>query len=151
MKIKIEVDESINEDEVIIKCRDITSEVNSFYKKISNFLCEKNEIAFYKGEQVFYFPLSDVLFFETEYDRIYAHTTKDSFIVKFKLYQLENFLPMEFIRCSKSTIVNSSKIFSINKNITASSLIEFYNSHKQVYVSRFYYKALKLKLDERSK
>ena len=66
------------------------------------------------------------------------NTTTDT-----KLYELEEILPRKFVRISKSSIVNSDKIYSIQKNLTASSLIEFKNTHKQIYVSRSYYKLLK--------
>ena len=55
------------------------------------------------------------------------------------------------MRVSKSTIVNLNHIYSITKNITASSVIEFNNCHKRVYVSRNYYKALIERLDEKRK
>ena len=49
----------------------------------------------------------------------------------------------------KSTILNINHIYSITRNITSSSLVEFKNTHKKVYVSRSYYKVLKLKLSEK--
>ena len=39
-------------------------------------------------------------------------------------------------------------IYSITKNITASSKIEFKNTHKNIFVSRGYFKPLKNKIDE---
>ena len=59
-----------------------------------------------------------------------------------KLYELENILPNSFLRISKSTIVNIQKIYSLSHSVS-SHLITFQNSHKQVYVSRMYYKVLK--------
>ena len=43
---------------------------------------------------------------------------------------------------AKSAILNTRKVYSIHKNIAASSVVEFVDSHKQVFVSRNYYKAL---------
>jgi len=63
--------------------------------------------------------------------------------------EVESFLQRNFIRVSKSTILNINQIYSINHNITSSSTIEFEKSHKQVYVSRFYKKELKNRLKER--
>jgi len=39
---------------------------------------------------------------------------------------------------------------TINRNLASASLIQFYKSHKQVYVSRRYYKNLSERLTERS-
>lgn len=58
-------------------------------------------------------------------------------------------LPSYFLRVSKSTILNTREVYSITRNLTAASLVEFSGTHKKVYVSRSYYKALKLLLDER--
>lgn len=66
-------------------------------------------------------------------------------------YELEEFLPRYFMRISKSTILNTNKVYSIQRNLTASSVIEFQNTHKQIYVSRYYYKPLKNKLEEKRK
>ena len=67
---------------------------------------------------------------------------------KYKLYELEDLLPNNFIRVSKSAIVNVSHIFSIDRNVTSSSCIKFNGTYKNVYVSRRYYKDLKNKLNE---
>ncbi len=90
------------------------------------------------------------MFFETSADGVYAHTKNDAYVVKLRLYELEKELPDSFMRVSKSTIINLSKIMSLQKNITSSSLVRFMNSVKEVYVSRMYYKELKLRLHERS-
>ncbi|MBO7600422.1 MAG: LytTR family transcriptional regulator [Lachnospiraceae bacterium] len=87
-----------------------------------------------------------MLFFETSGEQVWAHTADEEFLVKYKLYELENMLPDMFMRVSKSTILNTAKIYSILRNLTAASKIEFYKSKKTVFVSRFYYKELKNKL-----
>lgn len=66
---------------------------------------------------------------------------------KYKLYELEEMLPGYFMRISKSSILNIRKIFSLTKSIS-SCVVEFADSPKQVYVSRYYYKPLKEKLGE---
>ncbi|OYO43052.1 hypothetical protein CG709_20430 [Lachnotalea glycerini] len=46
-------------------------------------------------------------------------------------------------------MLNVNQIYSISRNLTASSIVQFQNTHKQVYVSRYYYKLLKQKLEEK--
>lgn len=53
------------------------------------------------------------------------------------------------MRVSKSTILNTDRVYSLTRNLTASSLVTFAGSHKQVYVSRNYYKALVNKIKEK--
>lgn len=149
MKMRIEYDPSIEEEEIIIKCGKLTEKT----KKIEDFIASLNnnstEINFYSHDKVYFLPLDTILFFETEGTFVNAHTIDSIYKVKYKLYELESILPRNFIRISKSSIVNTKLIYAINHNITSSSLIQFYNSHKQVYVSRFYYKSLRQRLEER--
>ena len=91
----------------------------------------------------------DILFFQTEAGQIQVHTKSDVYETDFKLYELEKMLPSCFLRISKSTIVNCEKIYSISRNLTAASLVQFQGTHKQAYVSRAYYKTLQNKLKEK--
>ena len=143
MKIRIEISDSTEENEIIIKCKELTDEI----RDIQNIITEKTskllQVVFYKEKEEYYFPLADILFFEAESDTVYAHTANDIFKTDFRLYELQNFLPEKFVRVSKSAIVNTVHILSISKNIASSSLMKFHKSHKQIYVSRLYYKELK--------
>lgn len=148
MKIHLElVDE--DEPEIIIKCRELTPDIIRLQQLITGFDAKSNQMIFYKGDTEYYVNLAKILFFQTESSAIYAHTTTDAYETKYKLYELEEILPASFVRISKSAIVNSSLIYSIQRNLTSSSVISFNNTHKEIYVSRAYYKMLKLKMDER--
>lgn len=150
MKIKIEIDDAAAEDEVVIRCKALTSTIKRMQQTLTE-LSKTPDISFYKDNVEFFLDVNDVLFFETAGTLIDAHTSDQVFQVKAKLYELEEALPSNFIRVAKSTILNVSHIYSIEKNITASSIVKFSRSHKQVYVSRNYYKVLKQRLDERRK
>lgn len=149
MKIRVEVDENISEDEVVIRCKSLNDEVINIQKTLNDTLLHKDSIIFYQDDKEFYFDIDNILFFETIENGIEAHTRDDCFKVKYKLYELCEILPRSFMRISKSTILNVNHIYSITKNITGASLVEFNNTHKKVYVSRNYYKPLKLKLEEK--
>lgn len=149
MKIKIEIVNEQIEDEIIIKCAKLTDEIKSIQSLISETISKSPEIAFFKSNEQYFLQLNDIYFFETNDENVYAHTADDAYRIKLKLYELENILPSYFSRVSKSTIVNARHILSINKNLTSSSLIHFHKSHKQIYVSRFYFKPLKQKINER--
>ena len=150
MKVRIEVNSNLPEDEIVIRCRSVDERVRRLNNLIADELSTGQAITFYKDNQEFFFPLDNVLFFETEGEHIYAHTASDAYRIKFRLYELETLLPRTFTRAAKGAIVNISQVHSITRNLTASSLIKFQNSHKQVYVSRHYYGALRLRLNERS-
>jgi Response regulator of the LytR/AlgR family len=151
MKIRVELDNEIKENEVIIKCNELNEEVRNIQIVLGELLSQKKHITFYKGETEYYLSLEEILFFETEESGICAHTINNIYNVKYKLYELEELLPGYFMRVSKSTILNTNHIYSITKSISSSSRVEFQNTHKQVYVSRYYYKPLKIKLLEKRK
>lgn len=104
---------------------------------------------FYRGNTEYYLALEEILFFETDGDGINARTRDNIYQTKYKLYELEDLLPGCFMRISKSSIVNTNHIYSISRNLTASSVVAFAGTHKQVYVSRYYYKPLVNKLEEK--
>ena len=148
MKIKIEIDKSIAEDEIIIRTREMTEEILELENLLTSFLKKKLEIKFFKDDTEFFLKFEEILFFQTEVNLVYGHTKDDAYLVKHKLYELEEILPIYFIRISKSTIVNLKEISSLKRNLGSVSTITFYDSHKINYVSRHYYKIFKEKLEE---
>lgn len=149
MKIRIDLEEAVEEEEIIIRCSSLTPEILELQKLLSENFTRKQSIAFYKGDARVYVPEEEILFFETEQDGISAHSVDDCYQIRYRLYELEELLPRYFMRVSKSTILNTRKIFSIDKNIYASSVVTFRGTHKQVFVSRHYFKPLVEKLEEK--
>ena len=149
MKIRIELENNLPEEEIVIKVRTLSEKVQEIEDAIKQTLSAAPKFTFFKENKEYFFPVSRVIFFETDGEYVFAHTASDLFKVHMRLYELEEALPKAFLRISKSTIVNIQHISSIERNITSSSLIQFQNSHKEVYVSRLYYKILREKLDER--
>ena len=148
--IKIEIDENLQEDEVLIRCKEINDNIKRLQKTASD-ISRQTDLRFYKNNVEYYLSLDLIMFFETSGSLINAHTADNFYQVKNKLYELEAILPDSFVRVSKSTILNVSHIYSIEKNITSSSIVRFGGTHKQVYVSRNYFKILKQRIDEQRK
>jgi DNA-binding LytR/AlgR family response regulator len=149
MKIKIEVDNNLIEDEIIIRCSKISEDTQKIQSAISNITSGNKQMIFLEDGKEYYFSLDSILFFETNNNQIDGHTENNVFQVKYKLYELEEILPSNFVRVSKSTILNINKIYSIDRNIVSSSTVQFRGTHKQVYVSRYYYKQLREQLERR--
>ena len=135
MKVRIELDPSMDESEILIRAPRLTQELAQLQESI---LKQKLvPLTFYKD-----------LFFETDGEKIYGHTKDEAYEVKQKLYELEDLLPIAFCRISKSTIVNVKQIYSLEKSFSGTSTVNFYQTHKQVHVSRRYYQVLKERLNE---
>lgn len=149
MKIRIELEENLTEDEVVIRCHSLTDEVKQIQNAISAVTSSKQNFILYKEDAEYYVALEDILFFETESNGLNAHTRDNVYQAKYRLYELEEMLPGHFLRVSKSTIVNVREIYSLSKsNLSTTSVATFANSHKQVFISRHYSKLLKEKLME---
>lgn len=148
MKIRIDIDENL-EEEIIIRCNKLSEEVQKIQGAITEALNEKHGIVFYKEDVEYYLQLETILFFETDAEGISAHTIDDIYTIKYRLYELEELLPGYFLRVSKSSILNTQRVYAIEKNLSASSVVQFQHTHKQVYVSRRYYKPLKDRMAEK--
>lgn len=148
MRVKIELDENYTEGEVIIRCAGLDAQVQAIQKAVAEITAGRQKFVFYKGETEYYLPLDDILFFETDLGVINAHTVDNVYQVRYKLYELEEILPGHFMRISKSAILNINRIYSITRNVS-SCVVQFQNTHKQVFVSRYYLKPLRLKLEEK--
>lgn len=149
MKIRVEIDGELDEDEVLIRCRRMDETVRKLYGTLTAQIDQGPKITFYKQNQEYYFPLSAVLFFETAGEHVYAHTADDEYMIKHRLYELEQRLPRDFIRAAKSTIVNVRQIYSLTRNLASASRIQFAGSQKQVYASRLYFNELRRRIQER--
>ena len=101
MKIRIEVDETTLENEVVIRCAGLTKEVQMIQQALSEIAAGNQRFIFYKGETEYYMSLDEILFFETENGTINVHTADDVYQTKYKLYELEERLPGYFMRVSK--------------------------------------------------
>lgn len=149
MRVKIVEDENRTEAEIVIYCKQRDENVRSIEMLIHSVVEKEAALElFLKGTQ-YYIPISKILFFETEGNKVQAHTADNMYMTDRKLYQLEETLPGYFLRISKSTIVNVNSVYAVSRNLAASSAVEFQGTHKQVYVSRRYFKLLKERLEER--
>ncbi|MGT2846096.1 LytTR family DNA-binding domain-containing protein [Streptococcus massiliensis] len=146
MKIRIELDETITEAELVIRAPQLTDQIQQIQALLKEF--DRKPLIFYKGTSEYFLDVTKILFFETDGDKVFAHTGDNAYEVKLKLYELEDYLPRIFCRISKSTIVNAKKIYSLDKSFSGTSSISFYETHKQTHVSRHYYQFLKERLQE---
>lgn len=149
MKIRIECDEAVEETQILIRCRELDEQITHIQQLLTEAAKQERQFVFYKGDTEFYLPLQDVLFLETDGRVIQVHTRDDIYQTDYKLYELEELLPGNFMRVSKSAILNTDHVYSITRSISSSGVVQFRSSYKQVYVSRMYYKPLKSKLEEK--
>ena len=128
MKVRIELDPSMDEPEILIRAPRLTQELAQLQESI---LRQKLvPLAFYKDRSEYFLDLANILFFETDGEKIFGHTKDEAYEVKQKLYELEGLLPIAFCRISKSTIVNAKQIYSLEKSFSGTSTVNFYQDRK---------------------
>jgi DNA-binding LytR/AlgR family response regulator len=150
MKVRIERAGQEQAEEVVVYCRNVTPEVEAFARQITHMAVNNPQPSFFRGDEQFYLTFREILFFETDSEKVFAHTTASAYETPMRLYELEKCLPGYFARVSRSAIVNTLQVFSIRKGLTGVSQINFRNSAKVIYGSRMFSQNLYQRMEERS-
>ena len=143
MKITILEKQPGEEDEIIVKCDQLDEKLT---RLINQFKTGKGKMNFYKDSKIVLVEPSEVLYFESVDDKVFAYTKDSVYETKAKLYQLEEELPASaFFRASKAVIVNLDKIDSLAPVFGGRFEAILENGYK-VVVSRNYLNELKARL-----
>ncbi|WP_201306709.1 LytTR family DNA-binding domain-containing protein [Companilactobacillus farciminis] len=148
MKIRLDISSEYREKEVIIRANKKDEEVAEILRNLQEIDTKLHNINGYLDNTVYSLSTQDILFFETNDRNVYAHTKDNAFLIHYRLYELEENLPDNFLRISKSSILNVDEVKSLTQSVMG-NLIQFRDSYKQIYVSRRFLKKLKLKLNQR--
>lgn len=148
MKIKLDISPEYKEKEITIRSAANDDEVKEIIHNLQAVESKFNHLNGYLGETVYSLELSEILFFETNDRNVYAHTINNAFLIHYRLYELEENLPKNFLRVSKSSILNVDEILSLSRSVTG-NLVQFKNTYKKIYVSRRFLKDLKTRLNQR--
>jgi DNA-binding LytR/AlgR family response regulator len=148
VKIRLDISSEYREKEVIIRANKKDEEVAEILRNLQEIDTKLHNINGYLDNTVYSLSTEDILFFETNDRNVYAHTKDNAFLIHYRLYELEENLPDNFLRVSKSSILNVDEVKSLTQSVMG-NLIQFRDSYKQIYVSRRFLKKLKLKLNQR--
>ncbi len=147
MKIRTEILPD-GEEEIVIKCKDRTDRIMALESLIEKAVKSQGDIPLYISNTEYYVSKNDILFFETNDGKVYAHTKSRIFTSRYRLFEIEQIMPSYFIRISKSAIANTKMISSLKRELTGNGEIGFRGCEKKVYFSRGYYKFLHDKIEE---
>lgn len=139
--MNIQIEEHKKEDlRVIIQCKKVNDEVirlKTYIELFGEKLLAKKE-----NEQCFV-QSSEVLYFEAMENHTFLYTQNEVMEMKLRLYELEDVLSeRDFIRISKSLIVNVNKIRSLKPELNRTILVTMCNG-EQLYISRRYVQAVR--------
>ncbi|MCQ2983113.1 MAG: LytTR family transcriptional regulator DNA-binding domain-containing protein [Treponemataceae bacterium] len=140
MKITILEKGPDEEEEIIVKCDYLDENIT---RLLNQFKAGKSKLSFYKDSQIVLLEQSDIFYFESVDDKVFAYTADSVFETKLKLYQLEEELPANvFFRANKAVIVNLDKINSLSPAFGGRFEAVLQNGYK-VMISRNYLARLK--------
>ena len=139
MKILIEVPEKDEEDTVIIKFQSVPSEL---IELLRNFKSSSGILIGYKNNQTHKVSTTDIYFIDSVDNKTFMYCTNEVYESKEKLYEIEALSLHEFLRVSKSTILNLKKIEHIKPALAGRFEATLTNGEK-VLISRNYVKELK--------
>ena len=139
--MNIQIVENIKEAlYVVINCRKIDDEVMRLKCHIEMF---DKKLQAKKDNELHFINSYDVLYFESVDNHTFLYTEDDVLEVRQRLYELEVILSdKDFIRISKSQIVNINKIKSLKPELNRTILATMCNG-EQLYISRKYVPAMR--------
>lgn len=141
MKVSIIIDNE-HEEEVIIYAK----EKNSLVQEIENLVINNStQIIGYNDKEVNYLNINDIFAFIVEDNKIFAILEKTRYTLKYRLYNLLETLPNNFVKINQSAIININKIQSFNTKISGTLMVCLKNGFTD-YVSRRNLKSIKERL-----
>lgn len=128
-------------EEIIIRAHKRTQLIDEIERLVN----ESNNLYGYRDNEIINLDFNDIFCFYVENNKIYALTENDKFIIKSRLYSIENLLDKNFIKINQSCIVNIRKIKKFDSSIYGTLRVILKNGYED-YVSRRNIKSVKERL-----
>lgn len=143
MKIIIEDIGPDDEEEIIIRCRDVDEPIR---RLVNGLKMKREKLTARQGEKILQIDPGEVYYFEAVDNKVFLYLEKNVYETKFKLYELERrFAGTDFFRASKSVILNLVKVENFYPAFNGRFEALMKNGER-VIISRQYVPALKNKL-----
>ncbi|MBO4846451.1 MAG: LytTR family transcriptional regulator DNA-binding domain-containing protein [Lachnospiraceae bacterium] len=142
MKVELKQASSYDDEGAVIRAVSVTDDIRNAIDILKN-----NGLsipAIMDGTTVM-IKAGSIYYVESVDKRTYIYTKDGCFETKYRLYELEDILGVNFLRCSKAMIVNIRKIRSVKAEMNARMNAELLNGERLI-ISRGYVKELKRKL-----
>lgn len=130
---------------VILKYSKETNKIEDFIEYINKYDTQKITVA--KDNNLIQIELKDIQFFYSDKKYNYCKTITDEYRIKSKLYEIEK-MNNNFLRISKSCIVNIEQVKCFDIGETGKIIVKFYDGSEQT-VSRRKISDVMNYLDER--
>ena len=142
MKLELNIDEKVKETLVVVSANKIDKGVQN----LINYIEYSSEYLIGIVEnKASIIDIDEIIRVYIEDRKTFVVTLKDTYVVKKKLYEVENMVTRNFIKISQSEIANIKFIKNLDFSNTGTIVIKYKNSDIS-YVSRRMIKEFKLKL-----
>ena len=142
MKLELNIDEKVKETLVVVSANKIDKEVQN----LINYIEYSSEYLIGIVEnKASIIDIDEIIRVYIEDRKTFVVTLKDTYVVKKKLYEVENMVTRNFIKISQSEIANIKFIKNLDFSNTGTIVRKYKNSDIS-YVSRRMIKEFKLKL-----
>ena len=143
MKIILEESAHIEETQITITCRQVDEQI---LRMIASLRAFDKKITGIKDGQTFLLTPGDILYCDTTDRRTFLYTNDQVYETPLKLYELlERLSQEEFLRASKSSIINFSKIKSLRPDFSGRLTATMENG-EQLTISRQFTPDIRKKL-----
>ncbi len=145
MKVNLFVSRDIEEPYADIHTNELTDNITRAMSILES--DDSNEmLAVKKGSDIALLEYDDVYMFRVEDKQVKVYTEDSEYLVKKALYQVEENLTGDFVRISKTTIVNLRKVERVAPSLKGMMFIQLKNGLKD-NISRKYLPEFKQALD----
>lgn len=145
MKVNLFVSKDVEEPYAEIHTNELNENITKAMSILEN--DESNELlAVKKDSDIALLEYDDIFMFRVENKQVNVFTKDYDYIIKKPLYQIEENLNSDFVRISKTTIVNLKKIKRVAPSLRVMMFIELKNGLKD-NISRKYLPNFKQVLD----
>lgn len=134
MRVRMWIDGKFREPEIILCASEETDGLRRLKEAIERGM--NRTLTGFRGDEARLLPLRDVARIYAQKDRVLADCNGEVFVLREKLYELEEKLAEDsFVRISRSELVNLKKIEKLDFSVTGTIRI-FLLGGEETYVSR---------------
>lgn len=147
MKVEIEKLQEGQTPVARLRVEDETEDIRRLAEYIETEQYHVIKVPCYENDTLCYVDSGNIYYVESMNETLYLHTNEQIYESKKRLYEMERMLPVEFVRVSKSTILNMSQVRRYKPLPNGLMLAEFENKDA-AYISRKYLRELRSRIKE---
>lgn len=140
MEIQVIIDNKYINPKLTIYTDKMTNEISCLIDLINN--GNNTQINGFLEDKLYIINPNDIFQIYSENGKVYAKTSDNTFLIKYRLYEIEKILDNNFIRISNSEIININKVKNLDFAILGTIKINFVNQ-TYTYASRRFIKKIK--------